>query len=500
MGVWITLSVGLALGGVIGWLWATARANARLSRNQIEAEARVSAVQNMIAELRANIGNLQASVTRHSEESAELRERLKGEAELKAAAETEIKHLRGSLEDAGVLRERLQGEAELRVAAETQLKEAMKNLDEQKRLLDEARTKLADAFSALSAEALSKNNDAFLKLAKGTFEKLQAEAKGDLEVRQKAIDGLVLPLKDVLDRYEKQVLEMEKTRQAAYGALDEQLKTLATANQNLQKETGSLVTALRTPQVRGRWGEMTLRRVAELAGMSEHCDFTEQETLDTEEGRLRPDMIVNLPGSRRIVVDAKVPLQAFLDAASATSESEREGMLARHGQLVRAHMNQLAARGYWQQFDQAPEVVVLFLPGESFFAAALQQDRTLIEDAMAKRVFLATPTTLIAFLRTVAFGWRQERIEKNAQEISELGKQLYDRIRIFVDHMTAVGSALGKAVESYNNATGSLVTRVLPAARRFKELGAAVGDDISELEGVDRVPRAPEVSSRSVAE
>jgi DNA recombination protein RmuC len=230
--------------------------------------------------------------------------------------------------------------------------------------------------------------------------------------------------------------------------------------------------------------------VAELSGMSEHCDFTEQETLTSESGRQRPDMIVNLPGGRRIAVDAKVPLQAFVDAAGSASEEDRTKSLAKHGQLVRAHMNQLAARSYWEQFDHAPEMVVLFLPGESFFAAALEQDRTLIEDGMEKRVILATPTTLIALLRAVAYGWRQEQMEKNAQAVSELGKQLYDRVRTFLVHFEAVGNALQRSIENYNKAVGSLESRVLPSARRFKELGAATGDEIIDLEPVDETPRA----------
>jgi DNA recombination protein RmuC len=290
-------------------------------------------------------------------------------------------------------------------------------------------------------------------------------------------------------------------RQSAYGGLEQHLKQLASEAEKLQQQTGSLATALKGgPQVRGRWGEMTLRRVAELAGMSEHCDFTEQETLTSEAGRQRPDMIVNLPGGRRIAVDAKVPLQAYLDAAAAGSEDERQKSLAHHGELVRKHMNQLAVRSYWEQFDRTPEMVVLFLPGESFFAAALEQDRTLIEDGMEKRVILATPTTLIALLRAVAYGWRQEQLERNAQAISDLGKQLYDRVRTFVGHFEGVGSGLHRAIENYNKAVGSLESRVLPSARRFKELGAATGEEIVEAEPVDETPRALAAPEREVSE
>lgn len=381
-------------------------------------------------------------------------------------------------------------ESEQKIVAQTELQQAKTSLEEQKNLLRAAREELSATFNALAAEALQSNNQAFIALAKSTLETVQAEAKGDLETRQKAIDGLVSPLKESLSRYEQQIAEMEKNRQSAYGGLAEQL-------QALQKVTGSLNVALRTPQVRGRWGEMTLRRVAELAGMSQHCDFAEQETLTGGGTRQRPDMIVNLPGGRRIAVDSKVPLQAFLDAASAATEEDRNIYFARHGQHVRAHMNQLGARGYWEQFDQAPDFVILFLPGESFFGAALEQDRSLIEDGMEKHVILATPTTLIALLRAVAYGWNQEQLTQNAQEISDRGKELYDRIRKFTEHFEGVGAALGKAVNTYNDATGSLERRVLTSARRFKELGAATGKEIPEVESVEEKPRALAVGNQT---
>ena len=461
MNQWTLFIAGLAIGILIGWLLASLRRNSALSSLQVEAEGKTRAAESAVGELRSQVADLQSKLS---------------------ASDQQVKN-----------------EATLRVAAETRLTEAQANLDDQKRLLEEAREKLADAFQALSAQALKSNNQAFIELARSTFETIQTQAKGDLETREQAIQGLVNPLIETLKRYEAQITEMEKTRQNAYGSLEEQLRNLATVNQQLQKETGTLTNTLKGgPAVRGRWGEMTLRRVAELAGMSEHCDFTEQENFESATGRQRPDMIVHLPNGREIAVDAKAPLQAFLDAAAATTEDERREKLSRHAQLVRERMKELSAKAYWDQFDPAPEIVVLFLPGESFFSAALEQDRTLLEDGMLKHVVIATPTTLIALLRAVAFGWRQEQVEQNARQISALGKDLYDRVRTFLGYFENMGTSLKRATENYNRAVGSLESRVLPSVRKFKELGAATGETIAELEPVDEMTRelsAPEHES-----
>jgi DNA recombination protein RmuC len=491
------ISLGVVLGVVIGWLLAAGRSRSELVKSQVDSEGRVKAAEGTLLEVRARLSTLQATLDGRERELGGLQQKLREESEVKVKAQTELENARIAAQDSNQLRERLKSEGELRVAAETKLRESQANLEEQKKILDDARKTLLEAFQALSAEALKSNNQAFITLARSQFETLQAQAKGDLETRQKAIDGLVSPLKDSLGRYEQQILEMEKTRQKAYGTLDEQLRTLAQANQRLEDETKNLRSALSAPlKARGRWGELTLRRVVELAGMSEHCDFTEQESVATESGRQRPDMIVNLPGNRRIAVDAKVPLQAFMDAVNTEkTEKERADALETHGGLVRGHMNQLAERKYWEQVGPELELVVLFLPGESFFSAALEQDRQLIDDGMQKKVVLATPTTLIALLRSAAYLWQQEKITQNAKQISELGRDLYERLKTFLGHFQALGTSMERAVESYNKAVGSMESRVLVSARKFKELGAAAGEEIAELEPVDEVPRglaAPE--------
>jgi DNA recombination protein RmuC len=444
--------LGVFLGGLAGWSLGSARARVSLAKHVAEIEGRASAAE----ALRDELGR---QIERCHQETAEIRLSL-------------------------------ESERRARTEAQARLEAAQQNLQEQKRLLEDATVKLTDTFKALSGEALKSNNQSFLELAKSSLEAVTVEAKGDLSKRQEAVDGLIKPLQETLNRYEEQIRAMEEKRQAAYGGLEEQVKALSSAHAQLQKETGNLVMALRTPQVRGRWGEVTLHRVVELAGMSDHCDYAEQTTIGSEGGPLRPDMIVHLPADREIVVDAKVSLDAYLDALSASSEEERKAALARHAQQLRTHMNKLAAKSYWEYLPKAPEFVVMFIPGESFFAAAVDCDHSLIEDGMAKQVVLATPTTLIALLRAVAYGWQQAKVAENAQVISELGKQLYERLRTFVEHIESMGNSLRKALDAHDRAVGSLESRVLPAARRFKELGATAGDEIVALEPINRAPRS----------
>lgn len=353
-----------------------------------------------------------------------------------------------------------------------------------------AEAALREMFSALSAEALRTNNDQFLQLARTKLSEVQAQAAGDLATRQQSIAALVQPIADTLKRFDAQIQDVERSRIGAHARLDEQLRSL-------QSETTNLVKALRSPNVRGQWGELQLRRVVEAAGMVEHCDFALKESVDGEDGRLTPDLLVRLPGGRNVVVDAKVPATAYLAAQDAADEPARQARMRDHARQLRDHVTRLGSKSYWSHFQPTPDIVVLFVPAEALLTSALQQDPSLLEFSLGKNVLLASPVTLVGLLRAVAYGWQQEKMAQNAQEISDLGRTLYERICKMAEHFEKLGGALKRSVETYNEAVGSMESRVLVSARRLKELGVAAGDEPAALPPIDtsvRPTRTPELT------
>lgn len=471
----------LAVGAIVAWLLRGSRAATEIAA----AQAQLQSLQQQYTDRGSE---LQALRVAH----AQAIESLRNESSLRAGAEeraTRIPELEARLSE----RDKSFTQSEARLAElETRLTGERKAAEEKLALLNDAQQKLSDAFKALSSEALKSNNQAFLDLAKGTLEKFQEGARGDLEKRQKAVDELVKPIRESLEKVDGKLGEIEKARVGAYAELSTQVKGLVETHlPMLRNETANLVKALRQPTVRGRWGEIQLKRVVEMAGMIDHCDFYEQENRTTDDGRLRPDLVVRLPGGKSIVVDAKAVVSAYLEAAEAPDEETQRARLADHARQVRAHMVALGRKGYWEQFDPAPEFVVLFLPGEMFFSAALQQDPGLIEFGANERVIPATPTTLISLLKAVSYGWRQEALAHNAQEVAELGRQLYERIAVLAGHWGDVGSRLDKAVEAYNKSTATLESRVLVSARKLRDLKAAPEDtEIEAIEPVERMARA----------
>ena len=396
-------------------------------------------------------------------------------------------------EEGAALRERLQAAESRNAALEAASESERKSHEARVAELTRMGAELERKFTGLASEALGKNSESFLKLVSERFEKHSESARDDLEKRRAAIETLVKPLGESLSKFENKVDAIEKARAGAYEAIREQVRNLAEGQTTLRSETSRLVQALRRPQGRGRWGEYQLRNVLDMAGMAEHVDFVEQPTVDGEDGRLRPDVIVRVPGGKSIVVDAKTPLEAYLSAVEATDEDARTQFIAAHARQVREHVRMLASKDYWKALPETPEFVVMFVPGEAFFAAAIESDPALFESAARQRVLISTPTSLIALVKTIAYGWQQEKLAENAQAVAAQGRDLYERIGTFGAHMADLGKSLRQTVERYNKGIGSLEGRVLPAARRFQELGVThAGSSIPPLEPVEVDTREPQ--------
>ncbi|SMC23364.1 DNA recombination protein RmuC [Desulfacinum hydrothermale DSM 13146] len=441
--------------------------------------------------------DLERELERLRQEGDRIRQALLSETEKRAALGQEVQRIPGlerELTEQRADKKRLQeelGRLEREMAVlETTLQKERAAFQEQLSAYEQAREKMSQAFEALAAQSLQKNTQIFLDLARNALGQFQKAAAADLEQKKQGMETLLSPLSQALGKYDQAVQAMERERQQAFARLSQQVESLSTAHNQLIQETGKLVKALRQPQVRGRWGELTLRRVVELAGMSRHCDFTEQAAVPGP-GALRPDLVVHLPGERLVVVDAKVPLQGYLEAVEAVSEEDRTKHLQSHAKHLRAHVQQLASKNYWSQFARTPDFVVLFVPGEAFFSAALEQDPDLIETAMQQRVVLATPTTLIALLRAVAYGWQQQEMARNAEVISRLGRELHERLARMTSYLQDMGTHLTRAVDSYNRTVGALERRVLVSARRFQDLGIPTKGEIPECDSVGVTPRTP---------
>ena len=409
-----------------------------------------------------------------------------GAGEKRAELEAQLVAAREQGQRSGVQAAELEREAATLRAQLLELAQRSAAFEERARLMGDAKQALENAFKSLSAEALRDNNAAFMDLAKASLGEFQQVARGDLDKRQVAIDALVKPVRDSLEKVDEKIHALERVREQAYGEIRQQFAQMGEAQALLRQETANLVKALRQPHVRGRWGEIQLRRVVEMAGMLKHCDFFEQESADTDDGRLRPDLIVRLPGNRQIVVDAKAPISAYLDAHEAADEDTRRAKIREHAQLVRAHLQALARKAYWEQFQPTPEMVVMFIPGEAFYSAALEVDPELLDNGFSQNVIMASPASLMALLKAAAYGWRQESIADNARAISQLGQELHKRLSDMSEHLAKLGRGLEAATTSYNSAIGSLESRVLVSARRFKELGATSQDaEIVELRAIE---------------
>ena len=449
----IAFAAGFAAGGILLWVIARLAAQKEILHQTDEIRRSLS----------ARVTELEGRARYAEGQMDQLRRQLD-------LSENEIAGLRKALDD-----ERVQA-----VEAQARLDESTRSIERQRGVIETMRTEMADTFRAQASAALESSNRSFLELATENLGRILEQTKGKLGEHQAGLEGTIRPLQETLKRYEEQLREMERVRAEQAGDLSRQIQALGAMNEALQRETAGLSTALRKPQVSGSWGQMSLRRAAELAGMAPWCDFDEQVTVDTEAGKLRPDMIVRLPNGRVIVVDAKAPVDAFLNALQASGEEDRKKAFAGYVAAVRAHMNGLGSKAYWDQFEESPELVVMYLPGETFFSAAIENDPGLIEDGSLRKVILATPTTLIALLKAVAYGWQQEQVATGAREINRLGREIYERFSVVADHIGRAGTNLSKAVEAHNDAVRSIETRLMPSFRRFRDLGVSTSRELPE--------------------
>ncbi len=495
---------GLLIGGLIGWFIARYRADRMHAAAMAEKRILIAGLKESLQAKNEEIKKAKTDLETSSYELREIRRVLLETSQAKAAAQGRLERLE-ELKKVVVQREneidtlnetvaRLKTD---RATLETVLKKERRNTDEKISMLEDLRGGLTDTYKALAAGVMRENSRAFLDLAGETFSRYMESAQKDIETQRTVMGDVVKPVETALKRYDQQVQAMERSRESAYGGLTQQVDALLKSQNDLQKETGRLARAMRVPHVRGRWGELTLKRTVELAGMSEHCDFSEQTTVQTADGHLRPDMVVHLPDGRQIVIDAKVPLSAYLDSLEADSNEKTEKYLDTHAKQVLSHIHQLAQKSYWTQFEQTPEFVVLFIPGENFFSAALSRNPNLIELGAQRRVIPATPTTLISLLKTVAMGWHHTKTTENAQAIGKLGQELYERLHSMLEHVNRLGKDLERCTTGYNRLVGSLTHRVIVSARKFEDLGITSknGHHLPDADPVETTPRLSNIDT-----